>query len=152
SEHLSDTLMPETDSQNRRTGTKFANQIVADSRVVRSSGSRRNTNLLRAQLFNLAKVRLIVPLYHQLRPKLTKILNQVVSKRIVVIDNKDHKNSCARSMARNVALALLTLSSYSKSGSESATTPPPACTKAMSSFKTMLLKAMQESSWPSNPI
>src|SRR5215469_3281779 len=88
SEHLSDTLMPETDSQNRRTGTKFANQIVADSRVVRSSGSRRNTNLLRAQLFNLAKVRLIVPLYHQLRPKLTKILNQVVSKRIVVIDNK----------------------------------------------------------------
>jgi len=50
-----------------------------------------------------------------------------------------------------IARALLTVSSYSAAGSESATMPAPACTYAVPSFNTAQRNAMHESMLPSNP-
>src|ERR1043165_5790639 len=50
-----------------------------------------------------------------------------------------------------IARALLSVSSYSRSGSESATIPAPAWKYACPSFNTAHRSAMQESMFPSNP-
>ncbi len=54
-------------------------------------------------------------------------LVEVVGEGVVVVDDQDHGSSsfAASSMARTTAAALLTVSSYSGPGWESATMPPP---------------------------
>ena len=75
---------------------------------------------------------LVVSLDHHLDAELAEILDEVVGEGVVVIDDEHHgvspSTDPARSMARIIPMALLTVSWYSPSGVESATTPPPACT------------------------
>src|ERR1700722_3274495 len=129
----------------------MTNQLVTDSSFVRRPGPGRNTDFFGVQLLNFLNAGPIIPPDNQLRAQFTEVLNQVICERVVVIQDQNHKICSARSIARKVAIALLTLSWYSSSGSESATTPPPACTYAVPSFRTTLRSAIQESSWPSKP-
>jgi hypothetical protein len=101
-------------------------QIVADSGVIRSPGPGRDTQPFRPHLFGLVNSYLVIASDYQFYAELPEILDQIVRKRVIVIDNEDHTIFSARSMAQKLAMALLTLSWYSSSGSESATTPPPA--------------------------
>src|SRR5580698_2347970 len=100
----------------------MTNQLVTDSSFVRRSRSGRNTDLFGVQLLNFLNAGPIIPPDDQLGAKFTEVLNQVISERVVVIQDQNHKICSARSIARKVAIALLTLSWYSNSGTESATT------------------------------
>src|ERR1700677_1191984 len=106
----------------------MTNHLIADSSFVWRAGSGRNTDFFRVQLLNLVNGNAIIAPHDQFCAEFTKVLDQVVGERVVVIQDQNHKICSARSIARNVAIALLTLSWYSSSGTESATTPPPACT------------------------
>src|ERR1700730_15485493 len=110
SEHLADTLMAWTDTKHRYSRAEMADNVVADPGVIWCTRPRRNTNSLRLHLFDFFNRSLIISSDSYLRTKFSKMLNQVVRKRIVIIDDEDHTISLARSMARNVAIALLTLS------------------------------------------
>src|SRR5438067_5051374 len=73
---------------------------------------------------------LVVPVYGRLRAQLGQQLDQVPGERIVVVDHRDaaHRIASAISTALNMAPAFSSVSSYSRSGRESATTPAPAWT------------------------
>src|ERR1700736_513424 len=126
--YLADALMSQADPQYGNARSKMANKLVADSSFVGRSRSWRNANFFRVQQLNFFDRRAIIPSNDQFRAEFSKVLNKVVSERIVIVEDQNHKICSARSMARKVAIALFTLSWYSSSGSESATTPPPACT------------------------
>ena len=60
--------------------------------------------------------------------QLAEVLDEVVGERVVVIDHQQHGYIDSASLtAWNSARALLTHSACSRSGSESATIPAPAC-------------------------
>src|ERR1700722_10185414 len=106
----------------------MTDHLVADSGFVRRTGAGRNTDFFRVQLLNLVNGSAIITPHDQFCAEFTKILDQVVGEGVIVIQDQNHTICSARSMALKVAMALLTLSWYSSSGTESATTPPPACT------------------------
>ena len=90
-----------------------------------------------------------------LGPELAQVLDQVVRERIVVVDHqKAHRTraqsppSLARSIASISARALLNVSWYSASGSESATMPPPDRRKISPSFTMSVRIAMAMSMLP----
>ena len=61
--------------------------------------------------------------------ELAEVLHEVVGERVVVVDHQHHGYIDSASLtACNSARALLTHSACSRSGSESATMPAPACT------------------------
>src|SRR4029077_14507404 len=93
---------------------------------------------------------LVVAMQFHVAAQLAQVLRQVVGKRIVVVEEQDHDcvRLCAASSARCKALDLFTDSSYSPSGVESATIPPPACTWATPFLMTMVRRAMHESRFP----
>src|SRR4029450_6042020 len=84
-------------------------------------------------------------------------LNEVVDERVVVVDDKDHVTAPIRSAAvgappkaASIADAFASVSSSSRSGSESATIPAPVCTCAVPSAMTTVLSVMQKSMSPVN--
>ena len=88
-------LMPQANPQNRHPPLrlrKMLNQLNRDPRILRRTRPRRDHNPLRPQRLHLSRRQLIIAPNHHLRTQLTHILHQVVSKRIVVVENKDHIN------------------------------------------------------------
>src|SRR5258708_5727097 len=150
SENVSNALVPQTNAENRRGGAEPKNQVIADTGIKRRPRSRRDTDSVRMHLANLIQSNLVVAFNDEIRSELAKILDQVVGKGIVIVDDQHHM-AWALSMARNKAIALLTHSWCSDSGTESSTTPQPAWAKAIPSFNTLCLSAMQETTFPSNP-
>src|ERR1700730_8389007 len=108
--YLADALMPKADPQHGNPRSKTTDKLVANSGVVRRARSRRNADFFRAQLLNFINCCAIIASDDQLRPEFAEVLNQVVGERVVVIQDQDHIICSARSMARKVAMALLTLS------------------------------------------
>ena len=113
-------------------------------------GPGRNHDALRPQFLDFVERDLIVAAHFELLPHLAEILREVVGKRIVVVEQQKHRcefrnthaiftntvvatYSFTRSPDAQFpapsprARALFTVSSYSRSGTESATIPPPAC-------------------------
>jgi hypothetical protein len=78
SEYLTDTLMPETDTEHRYSRAEVADHLIADPGVIWRSRPRRNTNSLWLHLFDLFNRRLIVSPNGYLGTELAKVLNQVV--------------------------------------------------------------------------
>ena len=87
-----------------------------------------------------------------LRAQLAQVLDEVVGEAVVVVDDEDlHSQSpCAHasSIASNIAPTFASVSRYSYAGSESATTPAPACMYATPSFTTTVRMWMQVSRSP----
>src|ERR1700740_754191 len=87
---MSNALVPETNSEDRGERSKLQNQIVADPSIERCSRSWRDTNPVGMHLRHLIQSHLIVSLNDQVRSELAKILDQVVGKRIVIVDDEHH--------------------------------------------------------------
>src|SRR4030042_5902635 len=102
------------------------NSLLGDARLLWSAGPWRNDHFLRCQLFKPWKVNLVISISLAVSSKLFKILHEVIGKRIIVVDEQNHLNpSSASWIALKMASALFRVSSYSFSGSESATMPAP---------------------------
>src|SRR5579862_9037834 len=85
-----DGLMSQAHAQNRYFPGKVANDIDTDARILRSAWTGRDDDALRLHCFNLVNGNLIVSANVDPRAEFTQILDQVVSKRIVVVENEDH--------------------------------------------------------------
>src|SRR5713101_7426181 len=89
------------------------------------------------------------------RPKLGEVLDQVVCERVVVVDDGEagfaHRISSAISTALNIAPAFSSVSSNSRSGFESATTPAPACTNTSPPATTRVRRVIAMSRLPPKP-
>src|SRR5882762_4303068 len=81
----------------------------------------------RVEPFDFRQRNGVVPVNAYVRIRLLKVLHQVVGKRVVVIDDEDHERLSAFSIAARSAAALCSHSRNSRSGTESATIPAPAC-------------------------
>src|SRR5260370_25232215 len=132
-ERLAQALVAETDAEDRDLAGKLLDRLVGDARVVRRAGARRDDDAVVAG--QLGDGDLVVAEDGRLDPELAEVLDKVVCERVVVVDDRqlwrgtiDHHNSSAISIALNMAPAFSRVSSNSRSGFESATTPAPAST------------------------
>src|ERR1700722_11467188 len=90
-ESCANRLMPKADAKNRNLAGKTPHHIDRDARILRRAGPRREKNPLRSQRLHLVRGQLIVAAHRHLRAKLAHVLHQVVSERIVIVENKDHE-------------------------------------------------------------
>src|SRR5207249_4245750 len=127
-EHLADALVTEADTEDRDLAAQLADGLVRDPSVVGSARSRRDDDPI--ELRQLFDGHLVIAKNRRLRAKLGHVLDEVVGEGVVVVDHRDagHHIASAISMALNMAPAFSSVSSNSRSGLESATTPHPACT------------------------
>src|SRR5438876_10633541 len=127
--------------------------MATDSSGARPTRAGRNANAFRNQLSNASWTDLIVAFHQNYGAELAENLREIVGERIVIIDQEEfqHVTSFARAIAARTAIALRSVSSRSRNGSESATIPAPACTNALPFFKTTQRSAMQLSQFPSKP-
>src|SRR5262249_34318983 len=103
-------------------------QRHADARLRRCAGAGRDDDLARVHVPHLRRTHLIIATHHDLLAHLSHVLHQVEGEGVVVVEDEDQLSLpvCAISTARTSAPALLTHSSCSLSGMESATIPAPA--------------------------
>src|SRR5204863_5958688 len=129
-EHRTDRLVSQAHAKNRHGLAELLNHCHRDAGILRTARSRRNDNSIRTGLDDVGERHRIVAHDEHVSAELAQILNEVVGKRIVVVDDAHHAYSpaCASSSARNSAFALSRVSSYSAAGFESITIPAPACT------------------------
>jgi hypothetical protein len=92
-ESLPNGLMAETYSQDRNFTREMPDQSDANASILRRTGSGRNHNLLRLQFLNVENRYLIIAPDFDLRTKLTNVLHQVVSERVVVVENENHDDN-----------------------------------------------------------
>ena len=86
-------LVAQADSQCRNGRSELPDQFHRNSRLVRRTRARRNDDSLRLQGGDLINADLIISrdVDVQSRVDLSKPLNEVVSKRIVIIENEEHR-------------------------------------------------------------
>src|SRR6185369_4514983 len=85
---LTNRLVAQTHTEQRYLSSESLDHIERDSRIIRSSWSGRDHDPLRAQsILNLVECDLIVATHFNRRAQLTEILDEVVSERVVVIDD-----------------------------------------------------------------
>jgi hypothetical protein len=85
--------MPQADSQYGNFACEMADQFDAYSGLVRRARPGRNHNALRPESLDLCNRNLIITAHFNLCAQLPKILDQVVSKGIVVVENENHRSS-----------------------------------------------------------
>jgi hypothetical protein len=73
----------------------MTHQFDADASFLRSARSGRNYDAFRTHRLNLSDAHFIVPANLNSRAQFTQVLDQVVSKRIVVIEDEDHRSIVA---------------------------------------------------------
>ena len=146
--------MPQANAQDRDLPGKVLHQCDGNARFIRGTRTGGNDDLFGRDLRDLCQRDGIVAMHDELCPQFPEILHEVVREGIVIVDDENHTNAplSASSTARNRARALFTVSWYSHSGSESNTTPPPACTYALPSLISMVRMAMHVSMLPAKSI
>ena len=133
-------LVPEADTQYRQLAGEVLDCGHRNAGLRRRAGSRRDHQAVDASRHALGYAfhgDFVVAKHLDLRPQLAQVLNDVVSKAVVVVDHQQsdfarhdgHSSpSSTSSLARSSARALASVSRHSSSGTESATTPAAACT------------------------
>lgn len=95
-ENLANALMPQANAEERQFARKLADDFATDTGIVRCARTGRNADALGRLLSNLIDRNLVVSMHLHLRAQFSKILDQVVGKRIVVIDYEKHRGECMR--------------------------------------------------------
>ena len=109
---LTDTLVTQAYAENWYPRTEVRDNLATDACFIGCAWSRRNHNAFRIHLLDLPYPHLVVSIHQDLRPELAKVLHEIISEGVVVIDDQKHRFAYfrARSIARIAAIALLTLS------------------------------------------
>src|SRR4029077_7007222 len=151
--NFADTLVTEANAEQWDSRSEFTNDVATDSRVARPARSGRDADAFRNKLSNVSQARLVIAFHQNVGAQLAENLREVVGERIVIIDQEEFQRNTpfARAIAARTAIALRSVSSRSRTGSESATIPAPACTNALPFFKTTQRSASQLSQFPSKP-
>ena len=128
-----DRLVPEADAQGRDLPADRGRRLHDDPRVLRPPRPGRQDDVIRPELPDFLHGHRVVADHPDVRVQRADELVEVVGKAVVVIDQQDHIVT-ASSSARSEARALFRHSSYSFSGTESATMPAPLRTKTFPFF------------------
>src|SRR4051812_15598558 len=155
-EGLADRLMAEAHAEERHAARERRDQLERDAGIAGGARTRREHDVGRRERRDFVDGNLIVPEHPHLRPELAQVLRQVVSERVVVVDQRNHAASAsfsleASSAAFSSARALCGVSSHSARGSESATMPAAAWAWSRPSFSTAVRIAMATSMSPLKP-
>src|SRR5579864_396020 len=166
-----DALMPQADAEDRDASRQRFDKRRADAGLRGRARARRDDDRFRRQRAHVVHRDGVVAADVRNLAQFAQILHEVVGERVVVVDHQDHRDLSRYGPARRAALmpaaaynprraissarirtlALLTVSSYSAAGSESATIPPPAWTYATPSRSVTVRIAMHVSSAPPKP-
>src|SRR6201993_1223240 len=87
---LANRLMPQAHAQQRRLPGEVTNQINTDAGLVGRAWPGREDDFLRPHRFYFFDGDLVVAPHFHIRAQLSEILDQVVGKRIVIVENKNH--------------------------------------------------------------
>ena len=85
--NLPDGLVPQTHSEDWQLATKGRNDLAGNPRLIRRARTRRNTDPRGLEIAKFFHRHGIIPQHFHLRSQLAKILDEIVGKGIVVIDN-----------------------------------------------------------------
>src|SRR5579871_1050237 len=124
-QRLGDTLMTEAHTQQRPPAGKKAHRLQRDARALRRAGARRYHDVAGCHGLDLGQGLCVVADHLDRLAAFTDIAGEVVGEGIVVVDQGDSHGATPCSVSIS-ARALVSVSSYSAAGSESATMPPPA--------------------------
>src|SRR5258708_1602786 len=86
-----DGLMSQTYPQHRPFPGKMPYHINADAGILRRTRSRRNNDMAGLHGFDFFHRDLVVATHFHRLPQLAEILDQVVSERVVIIENENHE-------------------------------------------------------------
>src|SRR4051794_4325523 len=89
-ESLADALVTEAHAQQRYLAGETLDERHGYAGFVRGARPRRDDDAIRAKRRNLVEADLVVATDDDLLPKLAEILDEVVGKRIVVVDHEQH--------------------------------------------------------------
>ena len=87
---LADSLMPQADAKDGHFARHVANQRHQNPRLTGCTGAGREQNAVGAQRLHLFYRQLIVAANLHLGAQFSQVLHEVVGKRIVVVEHKDH--------------------------------------------------------------
>src|SRR2546428_1626154 len=155
-ERLAQALVTEANAEDGDFPGQLLYRLIGDAGIVRRAGTGRDDDAVVAgELLDSDRV---VSEHVRLHAELAQVLDEVVCERVVVVDDREpclrracHHMPSAISMALNIAPAFSSVSSNSRSGRESATTPAPDCTYATPSATTMVRSVIAMSMLPPNP-
>ena len=88
---MSDALMTEAHAEHWQLRPDLGDDFVGDARFLGRAGPGRNDDGLGLQCLDGFQRDLVVALHNRFRAELTKVLDEVVGERIVVIDNEEHE-------------------------------------------------------------
>ena len=88
--NVADTLMAEADTQDRDALTKGANHVTADARFLGRTRTWGDTDVIGPLFGDLFEGDLIIPMDLHLRAHLAKVLDEVVGKGVVIVDDQKH--------------------------------------------------------------
>src|SRR4030095_10345930 len=145
--------MAETDAEDGNLPREALDEGHRDARLTRRAGAGRDDDPVGRHRRHLVARDGVGAPHRDLRAALREVLHEVVGEGVVVVDHQDarhHSRSAMRS-AWTAERALFTHSRCSASGSESATIPAPACTKARPSRITTVRMAIAVSIPPEYP-
>ena len=130
---LDDRLVAETDAERGNPRADPPHDLDAGARVGRTPRPGRDDEMRGREALGAARVDRVVAEDRDIGPELLEQVRQVVREAVVVVDQQHARAGCvhapasARSIAVSIARSLLRHSWFSAVGSESATTPAPAC-------------------------
>ena len=150
SEGLDDRLMAEADPEGRDGRPEPPDQLHRDARILRASGAGRDDEPVGCERLRLLHRDRVVAEDLDLGAELLEQMDEVPRERVVVVEHQDlHAYSLsASSIAASSAASFARHSRCSAAGSESATIPAPACSRATPSATTIVRSAMQVSIVP----
>src|SRR5690606_6442882 len=87
---LSNTLMTQADAEQRDFPAKVLNSRNRDTRFTWRAGTRTNDQILRLPSLNILQSHGIITDYFYFLLQFAKILDDVISKRVIVVDHEKH--------------------------------------------------------------
>src|SRR5690606_10939693 len=124
-EDLTDALVAEADAEQRHRPAEAGDHRVRDPRLVRGAGAGRDDDERRGKARDLGARQGIVARHGPGAAGFADVARQVVGEGVVVVDQKDGHDAPPTPSPACSARAFGRVSSYSATGSESATMPPP---------------------------
>jgi hypothetical protein len=88
--NMADALMAEANTQDRNALTKGANHVTADASFLWRARAWGDTNVIGPLFSDLFQSDLIIPMDLHLRAHLAKVLDEVVGKGVVIVDDQKH--------------------------------------------------------------
>ena len=101
-ESFTDRLVSQTDAEDGRLAGHVADERDENAGLMRRAGARRKQNALRLESLDLLDCQFVIAIDRDLCTQFPKVLDKVVRKRIVIVEDKDHGELQCSALRRGV--------------------------------------------------